>query len=168
MPVDEVPTEEVASQQQTLAVAEGTLQDMTVTCKQCEVTFVLTMGEQRFFQTKQMTQPARCQECRKWIREKQAKTASKTRFQDSPSGPKFKTAIVAWAMCEGWWTEARNAVERSGVQARGTKQRELVEETQGLGSSRGSNQDHWCEIFGQQWNTAASQNSSADSKLEGT
>ena len=30
------------------------------------------------------------------------------------------------------------------------------------------NQDHWCEIFGQQWNTAAYQNSSADSKLEGT
>ena len=49
MPVDEVPTEEVASQQQTLAVAEGTLQDMTVTCKQCEGTFVLTKGEQRFF-----------------------------------------------------------------------------------------------------------------------
>ena len=35
-----------------------------------------------------------------------------------------------------------------------------------LGSSRGSNQDLWYEIFGQQWNTAASQNSSADSKLE--
>ena len=36
MPMDEVPTEEVASQQQTLAVAEDPLQDMTVTCKQCE------------------------------------------------------------------------------------------------------------------------------------
>jgi len=46
-----------------------------------------------------------------------------------PSGPKFKTAIVAWAMCEGWLTEARNADERSGMQARGTKQRELVEHT---------------------------------------
>jgi len=32
-------------------------------------------------------------------------------------------------MCEGWWTEARNADERSGMQARGTKQRELVEDT---------------------------------------
>ena len=31
-------------------------------------------------------------------------------------------------MCEGWWTEARNVDERSGMQARGTKQRELVEE----------------------------------------
>ena len=30
---------------------------------------------------------------------------------------------------EGWWTEARNADERSGMQARGTKQRELVEDT---------------------------------------
>jgi len=30
--MDEVPTEEVAPQQQTLAVAEGPLQDMTVTC----------------------------------------------------------------------------------------------------------------------------------------
>jgi len=30
MPMDEVLTEEVASQQQTLAVAEGPLQDMTV------------------------------------------------------------------------------------------------------------------------------------------
>jgi len=38
MAMDEMPTEEVASQQQTLAVAEGPLQDMAVTCKQCEVT----------------------------------------------------------------------------------------------------------------------------------
>jgi len=30
MPMDEVQTEEVASQQQTLAVAEGSLQEMTV------------------------------------------------------------------------------------------------------------------------------------------
>ena len=49
MPMDEVQTDEVASQLQTLAVAEGSLQDMTVTCKQCEVTFVFTKGEQRFF-----------------------------------------------------------------------------------------------------------------------
>jgi len=62
--MDEVPTEKVASQQQTLAVAEGPLQDMTVTCKQCEVTFVFTKGEQQFFQGKKMTQPARCPECR--------------------------------------------------------------------------------------------------------
>jgi len=48
--MDEVPTEEVASQQQTLAVAEGPLKDMTVTCKQCEVNFVFTKGAQRFFQ----------------------------------------------------------------------------------------------------------------------
>ena len=67
MDMDEVPIEEVASQQQTLAVVEGPLQDMTVTCKQCEVTFVFTKGEQRFFQRKKMTQPARCPECRKWI-----------------------------------------------------------------------------------------------------
>ena len=46
-----------------------------------------------------------------------------------PSGPKFKTALVAWAMCEGWWTEARNADVRIGMHARGTKQRELVEDT---------------------------------------
>jgi len=32
-------------------------------------------------------------------------------------------------MCEGWWTEARNADERSGMQARETKQRKLVEGT---------------------------------------
>jgi len=127
--MDEVLTEEVASQQQTLAVAEGPLQDMTVTCKQCEVIFVFAKDEQRFFQGKKMTQPAQCLECRKWIREKRAETASKNRFQDSPSGPKFKTAIVAWAMCERWWTEARNADARSGRQARGTKQRELVEDT---------------------------------------
>jgi len=44
MPMDEVPTEEVASQQQTLVVAEGPLQDVTVTCKQCEVTFIFTKG----------------------------------------------------------------------------------------------------------------------------
>ena len=64
-----------------------------------------------------------------WIREKRAETAGKNRFQYSPSGPKFETAIVAWAMCEGWWTEARNADKRSGMQARGTKQRVLVEDT---------------------------------------
>ena len=102
---------------------------MTITCKQCEVAFVFTKGEQRFFQGKRMAQPARCPECRKWIREKRAEAADRDRLQDSPSGPKFRTAIVAWAMCEGWWTEARNADERSGMQARGTKQRELVEET---------------------------------------
>jgi len=76
-----------------------------------------------------MTQPARCPECRQWIREERVETASKNRFQNILSGPKSKAAIVAWAMCEEWWTEARNADERSGMQARGTKQRELVEET---------------------------------------
>jgi len=76
-----------------------------------------------------MMQPARCPECRKWIREKRAEIASKNRFQDSLSGTKFETAIVAWAMCEGWWTEARNADERSGMQARGTKQRKSAEDT---------------------------------------
>ena len=59
MPKDEVPTEEVASQQQTSAVAEGPLRNMTVTCKQCGVTFVFTKGEQRFFQGENMTQLAR-------------------------------------------------------------------------------------------------------------
>jgi len=68
MPMDEVPTEEFASQQQNLAVAEGPLQDMTVMCKHCEVTSVFTKGEQRFFQGEKITQPARCPECRKWIR----------------------------------------------------------------------------------------------------
>jgi len=82
--MDEVPTEQVASQQQTLAVAEGPLQDMTVTCKQCEVTFVFTKIQQQFFQRKKITQPARCPACRKWILEKRAETASKNRFQDSP------------------------------------------------------------------------------------
>ena len=57
------------------------------------------------------------------------KTASKNRFQNSPSGPTFKTAIFAWAICEGWWIEARNVDERSGMQAQGKKQRELVEGT---------------------------------------
>jgi len=82
-------------------------------------------------QTNKQVLHVRCPECRKWIREKRAETASKNQFQNSPSGPKFKTvtAIVAWAMCEEWWTEARNADERSGMQARGTKQRELVEDT---------------------------------------
>jgi len=66
----------------------------------------------------------------------------------------------------GHWTEARNADERSGMQARGTKQRELVEDT--------PRELQWIESgslvrdFGQQWNTAVYQNSSADSKLEGT
>jgi len=131
MPMDEVLTEEALSQHQTLhvAVAEGPLQDMTVTCQQCEVTFVFTKGEQRFCQGKKMAQPTRCPECRKWIHKMQAETASKNRLQNVPSGTKFKTAIVAWAMCGGWWTEARNTDEKSGMQARVTKQRKLVEET---------------------------------------
>jgi len=73
----EVLIEKVASPQQTLAVAEGPLQNMTVTCKQCEITFVLTKGEQRFIQGERMAQPARCLECRKWIREKRVEAASK-------------------------------------------------------------------------------------------
>jgi len=76
-----------------------------------------------------MTQPAGCLECRKRIREKRAETASKNRFQNSTSGPKFKSAIVAWAMCKRLWTEARNDDEKSGMKARGTTQRELVKET---------------------------------------
>jgi len=32
-------------------------------------------------------------------------------------------------MCEGWWTEARNADERSGMKARGRKQHEFVQDT---------------------------------------
>jgi len=69
-------------------------------------------------------------------------------------------------MCQGWWTEARNADEKSGMQARVTKQRESVEETR--------REIPWIELgslvrdFGQQWNMATSQNSSAESKLEGT
>ena len=123
MLMDEVLTEEVASQRQTLAVAEGPLQDIIVTCKQCGGTVVFDTGEQWFFPGENMTQPVRCPKCREWICEKRAETASKNRFLNSPSGPKFKTAIVAWAMCEGWWTEARNTDERSGMQARGMKQR---------------------------------------------
>ena len=88
--MDEVLIEEVASQQQTLALAEGPLQDMTVTFKQYQVTFVFTKGEQPFFKGEKITQPVRCLECRKWIREKRAETASKNRFQDSPSGPNSK------------------------------------------------------------------------------
>ena len=94
------------------------------------------------------------------------KSERKQPIQKSPSRPKFETAIVVWAMCEGWRIETRNADERSGMQARRTKQRELVEET--------FRELPWIESgslvrnFGQQWNTAASQNSSADSKLEGT
>jgi len=48
MPMEEMLTEEVASQYQTLAVAEGPLKNMTVTCKQCEVTFVVTKGDYKF------------------------------------------------------------------------------------------------------------------------
>jgi len=32
-------------------------------------------------------------------------------------------------MCEGWWTESRNVDEKGGMQAQGTRQHELVEET---------------------------------------
>ena len=86
MPMDEVPTVEVASQQQTLAVAEGPLQDMAVTCKQCEVTFVFTKGEQRFFQRKKMTQPARCPECRNGFVKSERKQPAKIDFSIVPLG----------------------------------------------------------------------------------
>ena len=52
MPMDEVPAEEVELQQQTLAVAEGPLQDKTVTSKQCELIFVFTKSEQLNFELK--------------------------------------------------------------------------------------------------------------------
>jgi len=40
MPMHEVLTVKFVSQQQTLAVAEGLLQNVIVTCKQCKSTFV--------------------------------------------------------------------------------------------------------------------------------
>jgi len=55
------------------------------------------------------------------------KQPTKIDFRIVPLG--LNSKIVAWAMCEGWWTEARITDERSGMQARGTKQRELVEDT---------------------------------------
>jgi len=100
--MDEVLTGEVASQQPTLAVAERSLQNVTVTYEQCEVTFVFTKGGQRLFEGKRMAQQARCPEFRKWIRDKRAEAASKNQFQDSPCEPKFRTGIVAWAMFEEW------------------------------------------------------------------
>jgi len=48
IPMEEMVTDEVVSQQQTLAVAEGPLQNMTVMCKQCEVTFVVTKDDYKF------------------------------------------------------------------------------------------------------------------------
>jgi len=37
--------------------------------------------------------------------------------------------MVAWVMREEWWTEVRNADLKSGTQARGTKQRQLIAAT---------------------------------------
>ena len=100
------------------------------TCKQCGVTFFFTKGEQWFFQGEELTQPVRCPECRNWIRESEQKQPAKIdSSQDSPSGPKLKSATVAWAMREGWWTEATNAEKRTGMQARGTKQCKWFEDT---------------------------------------
>jgi len=111
MPMDAVLKEKVATQQQTLPVAEnlpeGPLQNVIITCKQCELTFVFTKGAQWFFKGEKMTQPARCLECREWIREERAEATGRDGFQDSPSGPRFRTAMVAWAMREAWWTEAK-------------------------------------------------------------
>jgi len=63
--MDDVLAEEVALQQQTLAVAAGALQNVTITCKQCKVTFIFTEGEEQFLQGTRMVQPARCPECKK-------------------------------------------------------------------------------------------------------
>jgi len=45
-------TEEVVTQQQALAVTEGPLQNVTITRKQCEATFVFTKGEQQIIEGK--------------------------------------------------------------------------------------------------------------------
>jgi len=84
--MDEVPTEEVASQQQTLAVAAGPLQDMTVTSKQCKVTFVFTKGEERFFQGKKMTQPARCRNAGNGFVKSERKQPARIDFRIVPLG----------------------------------------------------------------------------------
>jgi len=47
------------------------------------------------------------------------------------------------------------------MQARRSKQRLEATPEAFVGSSRRLNQDHWCEIFGQQWNTAVSATSEA-------
>jgi len=68
-------------------------------------------------------------------------------------------------MCEEWWTEAKNADEKSGIPARGTaaKQRQFI-----CKNSVGVPVDQIRmigESFSQQWKNEASQNSSADQNI---
>ena len=40
------------------------LTDRTLTCVECQQPFVFAAGEQRYFATKDLTPPKRCQKCR--------------------------------------------------------------------------------------------------------
>ena len=70
--------------------------------------------EQRFCQEKKTTQLVRCPECRKWIHKERMKAVGRDSFQDDTCGPQLSTAIVARAMCEGWWTENQSAYGNVG------------------------------------------------------
>jgi len=68
-------------------------------------------------------------------------------------------------MCEEWWTEAKNADEKSGIPARGTaaKQRQFICKNS-VGVPVDQNRMIG-ESFSQQWKNEASQNSSADQNI---
>lgn len=42
----------------------ATDQDIELQCKDCQQSFVFTIGEQKFYETKQFTPPVRCPDCR--------------------------------------------------------------------------------------------------------
>lgn len=44
---------------------ESKYQDIELTCIDCELSFIFTAGEQRFYSSKGLSMPKRCQPCRK-------------------------------------------------------------------------------------------------------
>jgi len=45
-------------------VEELALEDKTIACVDCGNKFIFTVGEQRYFLSKELSEPKRCRECR--------------------------------------------------------------------------------------------------------
>lgn len=53
------------------------MEDKKIICKDCGKEFIFTVGEQKFFESKGFTAPARCKECREKRKAEIAKKRSK-------------------------------------------------------------------------------------------
>jgi hypothetical protein len=51
-------------------------EDITIDCRDCRTPFTWTAGQQQYFAERQLMQPRRCEQCRRWRRQQQAEAAS--------------------------------------------------------------------------------------------